>query len=89
MDVVHERVCARAVLRAPGRAWRGICVCVYVYVLHVCVRRAGGKEDLGERRMEKEEKRHITQMRETDEARRGFLRLSPLSRFYVRRSHIF
>lgn len=25
--------------------------------------------------MEKEEKRHITQMRETDEARRGFLRL--------------
>lgn len=33
--------------------------------------RAKGKEDLGERRMEKEEKRHITQMRETDEARRG------------------
>lgn len=64
------RASARA--RGPpctGMAWRtSLCVCMRVYP-RVCAC-AEGKEDLAERRMEKEEKRHITQMRETDEARR-------------------
>lgn len=47
---------------------------------------AGGKEGFGERRMEKEEKRHITQMREADaRLTRGFLALASLVLSYFSR----
>lgn len=64
--MVHERVCARARSSVHQDGLKNISV-------YVCVRRREGGPR--ERRMEKEEKRHIIQMRETDEARRGFLRL--------------
>jgi len=61
-----------------GMAWRSVYVCV------PCMRVLEGRKNLGERRMEKEEKRHITQMRETDEA--SYASSAFLLR---RRSHIF
>lgn len=67
-----------------GRAWRTeLCACVRVYT--------NGKEKSGERRMEGK-RRHITQMRETDEARQGFLSrrvfLALSLSLLVRHSHI-